>query len=141
MAPNDTERSPTDVGLRLTYAEIADRLEISGDAARQLVRRRGWRRIVPNRLGAPTTVIVPEDELQRRDTRPAGLETTPHDDRPELRTALTLVERLSVQLAEATTRTDQAERRADDANQAGSNGTRRWHAQAEHATKCGRNLK
>jgi hypothetical protein len=97
VAPNDTERSSAEVGLRLTYAEIAARLGISGDAARQLVRRRGWRRIVPNRLGAPTTVIVPEDELHRRDTRPADVgETTPDSDRPELHTALTLVDRLSV---------------------------------------------
>ena len=32
-------------------------------------------------------------------------------------------------------------RRQSDCIMAGSNGTRRWYAQAEHATKCGRNLK
>ena len=51
------------VGLRLTYATIAARLGISGDAARMLVRRRGWQRIQPNRKGAPTIVVVAEDEL------------------------------------------------------------------------------
>ena len=119
MASNDTERSTGDVGLRLTYAEIAARLGISGDAARQLVRRRGWLRIVPNRRGATTTVIVPEDDLaseQRRDTRPADEGgSTPDGNRLELRLALTLVDRLSQQVADATAKVDQAERRADQA--------------------------
>jgi chromosome segregation ATPase len=119
MASNDTERSTGDVGLRLTYAEIAARLGISGDAARQLVRRRGWLRIVPNRRGATTTVIVPEGELageQWRDTRSTNNGgTTPDDNRHELRTALTLVDRLSVQLGEAHARADQAIERADKA--------------------------
>ena len=119
MASNDTERSPGDVGLRLTYAEIAERLGISGDAARQLVRRRGWLRIVPNRRGATTTVIVPEDDMageQRRDTYPADEGgTTPDGNRLELRLALTTVDRLSQQLAEAAAKVDQAERRADQA--------------------------
>src|SRR4051812_42301935 len=52
-----------DVSLRLTYAEIAQRLSISSDAARMLARRRGWFRIVPNRQGAPTVVVVPEADL------------------------------------------------------------------------------
>jgi hypothetical protein len=119
MALNDTERSPGDVGLRLTYAEIAERLGISGDAARQLVRRRGWRRIVPNRRGATTTVIVPEDDIageQRRDPRSADDgDTTPDGNRLELRLALTTVDRLSQQLAEANVKIDQAERWADQA--------------------------
>ena len=119
MASNETERSPGDVGLRLTYAEIADRLGISGDAARQLVRRRGWLRIVPNRRGATTTVIVPEDDLageQRRDTHPADEGGTTLDgNRLELRLALTAVDRLSQQLAEATAKVDQAELRAGQA--------------------------
>jgi chromosome segregation ATPase len=119
MASNDTERSTGDVGLRLTYAEIAARLGISGDAARQLVRRRGWLRIVPNRRGATTTVIVPEGELageQWRDMRPPNDgDTTPDGNRYELRTALTLVDRLSVQLGEANARVGQAIERADKA--------------------------
>jgi hypothetical protein len=52
-----------DVGARLTYAQIAERLGISGEAARQLVRRRGWRRILPNRQGAPAVIVVTDDEL------------------------------------------------------------------------------
>jgi hypothetical protein len=60
---NDGERTSGNVGLRLTYAMIADRLGISGDAARMLVRRRGWQRIQPNRKGAPTVVVVTQDEL------------------------------------------------------------------------------
>jgi hypothetical protein len=47
----------------MTYAQIAARLGVSGEAARQLVRRRGWHRIVPNLPGATTIVIVPEDGL------------------------------------------------------------------------------
>lgn len=119
MAADESERVTGDVGLRLTYAEIASRLRISGDAARQLVRRRGWLRIVPNRRGATTTVIVPESELageRWRDTTPADEGGTPPDgDRSELRTALTLVDRLSLQLAEAHARTDAATRRAEAA--------------------------
>ena len=118
MPANEIERPSGDVGLRLTYAEIAARLGISGDAARQLVRRRGWFRIVPNRRGAPTTVIVPEGELmgERRDTRPpveGGM--TPDGDRGELRLALSTVDRLSVQLTEARARADAERVRADRA--------------------------
>jgi hypothetical protein len=49
--------------LWLTYAALATRLGISHEAARQLVRRRKWRRVPPNRQGAPTTVVVPVVEL------------------------------------------------------------------------------
>jgi hypothetical protein len=49
--------------LRLTYAQLAARLRISGEAARQLVRRRQWRRIQPNRTGAPAIIVVPDEEL------------------------------------------------------------------------------
>jgi hypothetical protein len=42
---------------------VSDRLGISGDAARMLVRRRGWQRIQPNRKGAPTVVVLTQDEL------------------------------------------------------------------------------
>lgn len=117
MAPSEIERPSGDVGLRLTYAEIATRLGISGDAARQLVRRRGWLRIVPNRRGATTTVIVPEGELageQWRDTRSVhngGM--TPDSNRHELRAALTLVERIRIQLIEADKRADSALALAD----------------------------
>ena len=58
------EHPPTTPGeLRLTYAELAARLRISGEAARQLVRRRQWRRIQPNRIGAPAIIVVPDEEL------------------------------------------------------------------------------
>ena len=60
---NEGERTSGNVGLRLTYVAIARHLGISDDAARMLVRRRGWQRIQPNRKGAPTVVVVPEDEL------------------------------------------------------------------------------
>jgi hypothetical protein len=67
--------------LRLTYAQLAARLGISGEAARQLVRRRQWRRIQPNRMGAPAIIVVPEEELaaetwrQERPTPPDAGET------------------------------------------------------------------
>src|SRR5215472_16846713 len=72
MLSDDAARPPAAEGLRMTYAEIAVRLGVSGEAARQLVRRRGWHRIVPNLPGATTIVIVPEDALDGipgRDTR------------------------------------------------------------------------
>jgi hypothetical protein len=87
--PGDTEVRPplTGVGeLRLTYATIAARLGITADAARQLVRRRGWRRIKPNRLGAPATIIIPEDELAAEQWREDHL-TPP--DAPRAEKALT----------------------------------------------------
>jgi hypothetical protein len=65
---------------RLTYAELATRLGISGDAARQLTRRRGWQRTRGNFPGAPAVILVPVDDLaaeQWRDDRP-----TPPTDRP-----------------------------------------------------------
>jgi hypothetical protein len=65
---------------------------------------------MPNRRGATTTIIVPEGELageQWRDTRPANDGgTTPNGERSELRAVLTLVDRLSSQLAEANKRVD-----------------------------------
>ena len=80
----------------MTYAEIAARLRVSGEAARQLVRRRGWRRIVPNRPGATTVVIVPVDELagtHGRDTRPPDIgDTQLPDDTAAFETALTAIE-------------------------------------------------
>src|SRR6516162_9340060 len=118
MPANEIERPSGDVGLRLTYAEIAARLGISGDAARQLVRRRGWFRIVPNRRGPPTPVVVPEGELagERRDTRhPVEGGMTPDGDRGELWLALSTVDRLSVQLTEANARADAERVRADRA--------------------------
>lgn len=57
---------------RLTYAQIAARLGISGDAARILVRRRGWRRIMPNRKGGVATIVVPEGALDDEDWRHDG---------------------------------------------------------------------
>lgn len=123
------EQPPTTGELRLTYADIARRLGISSDAARQLVRRRGWQRIVPNRLGAPTTVVVPSDELgaeewrQDRPTSPDNQATTPvtspvdrpsfPDDRPEQTSE---INRLISLLTAAHERGDRAEHRADVAD-------------------------
>ena len=128
--PND-EHSPTqegDVGAsRLTYAQLAERLGISGDAARQLVRRRGWRRIMPNYPGAPAVIVVPEDELGaeqwRQDrggtppsdagaTLPCEAAPTPSYDISALEGAVaSLTERAEA----AETRADRAEARADQA--------------------------
>jgi hypothetical protein len=57
--------------LRLTYAQIGDRLGISRDAARMLARHRGWTRQAPNRHGAPVFVLAaehawPTDNGERR---------------------------------------------------------------------------
>jgi hypothetical protein len=82
--PSDQPSPPSTgvVGERhLTYAQIAARLAISTDAARLLVRRRGWRRITPNRLGAPAIIIIPDEALAAEDWRdrptPGGV--TGHD--------------------------------------------------------------
>ena len=56
-------------GRRLTYAELATRLGISGEAARILVRRRGWQRIMPNHPRGLTVVVVPDDTLADEDWR------------------------------------------------------------------------
>jgi hypothetical protein len=56
--------------VRLTYQKLGERLRISAEAARILTRRRGWRRLAPNRKGAPAIVVVPEDELDAEDWRP-----------------------------------------------------------------------
>ena len=56
--------------VRLTYQELGERLRISAEAARIVTRRRGWRRLAPNRKGAPAIVVVPEDELDAEDWRP-----------------------------------------------------------------------
>jgi hypothetical protein len=56
-------------GRRLTYAELAARLGISGEAARILVRRRGWQRMMPNHPRGLTVVVVPDDALADEDWR------------------------------------------------------------------------
>ena len=77
---------PTQGGVhRFSYAELANRLGISGDAARQLVRRRGWQRIRGNFPGAPAIVLVPEDDLTAeqwrgdRPTSPVDRPTPPYE--------------------------------------------------------------
>lgn len=67
----DSSGQPGATGdVRLTYQELGERLRISAEAARILTRRRGWRRLAPNRKGAPAIVVVPEDELDAEDWRP-----------------------------------------------------------------------
>ena len=129
MAPDDAERSYGNVGLRLTYADIAERLHISGDAARQLVRRRGWQRIVPNRCGAETIVIVPEEDLageRRRDTPLGDNGGTTPDDPEAARIALSgvilplqeAIVALREQLTASQAHINQAEARAMQAEKA-----------------------
>ena len=125
--PDNAGQSPTD-GLRLTYAAIASRLGISGEAARQLVRRRGWQRIIPNKPGAPATIVVPEDELAAEqwrqdrpdratfpdegDTSPNNVRAT-HPDSPHLEAEIS---RLTASLAAADERAAKAEQRAEAAD-------------------------
>jgi hypothetical protein len=90
--PSD-QPSPPSTGVvgehHLTYAQIATRLAISTDAARLLVRRRGWRRITPNRLGAPAIIIIPDEALAAEDWRdrptPGGVTVHDHTS-PEVTT-------------------------------------------------------
>ena len=65
---------------RMTYAEIAAALHISGDAARQLVRRRGWHRTTGNHPSAVAVISVPEEELAAeawREQRPTLPDESP----------------------------------------------------------------
>ena len=52
-----------DTGEWLTYAEAGARLGISPAAARQLSRRRGWERRVPNAYGIQAQILVPATAL------------------------------------------------------------------------------
>lgn len=110
---------------RLTYAQIAARLGISGDAARILVRRRGWRRIMPNRKGGVATIVVPEGALDDEDWRhdgeiPPDAVATALDDpatAPDsglMAGALTALETAVLSL---TARAESAEQRAQQAEQ------------------------
>jgi hypothetical protein len=117
--------------LRLTYAQLGHKLGISTEAARMLARRRRWTRVAPNHPGAPTTVLVQADALDREDWRselppdhpdsPVELETDqtdtadPRVEQAEQRAVdaerradalLTLADRLGAQLADASERTD-----------------------------------
>ena len=60
----DTKATPTAHTHWLTYAELADRLDITGESARNLVRRRGW----PRKPGNDGTqrIGVPADYLEER---------------------------------------------------------------------------
>jgi hypothetical protein len=67
-------------GTRMTYAEIAERLGVSDAAARQLVRRRRWRRIMPNHPSAPAYIVVPPDGLHAEvGTKPRSPSVDPPD--------------------------------------------------------------
>jgi hypothetical protein len=122
--PSDTngQRSPN-VGeqLRLTYAEIAARLSISGDNARVLVRRRGWFRIVPNRKGQPTVVVVSEADLAAEQrARTTGQQTPPtsaDNGGLGLGELVALLDRTQTRLVDAERRADRAEQRAQDAQE------------------------
>ena len=110
----------------MTYAEIANRLGVSGEAARQVVRRRGWHRIVPNRPGATTVVIVPADELpglRERDTQPPdGGDTRTPDGAQAFDAALTAIREAHAGETEALrSQLDRERERADRAEQAAAN--------------------
>jgi hypothetical protein len=117
MVADIPEQSSPDKGQqRLTYAQIAEQLHISGDAARVLVRRRGWFRIIPNKRGQPTVVVVPAEDLaseqERRTHLPNAGGTSPDSGRSDLASAFPL---LLSRLIEAERRADHAERKAEEA--------------------------
>jgi hypothetical protein len=114
---DDRGHTPDSGEFRLTYGQLGARLGISSEAARQLTRRRGWRRIQPNRLGAPAIVVVPEEELGGELWRHER-ETTPDAPRPAPDVPLQLYgddERARADQAEQ--RAVRAEQRADEAVQ------------------------
>jgi hypothetical protein len=113
--------SPDTTGqLRLTYAQLAEQLHISGDAARVLVRRRGWFRIIPNKRGQPTIVVVPTEDLtteQEKRTAPPDVGGTSADSGSGgLASAFALLDRTLSRLIEAERRADEATRRAEGAS-------------------------
>ena len=80
-----TRTRPDMSTLRLSYAELGERLGRSADAARVLARRRGWQRITGN--DGRVVVLVDEAELPRtvrpnvRVTSPEQAEQRPDTDR------------------------------------------------------------
>lgn len=52
-------------GQWLTYAEAGQRFGVSQEAARQLAKRRGWRRRTPNEPNELARVLVPDDAYVR----------------------------------------------------------------------------
>ena len=65
----------------LTYGQIGERFGMSADAARQLVRRKGWCRSRPNAIGQPVVVAVPEAELTDEHRRPTTDDGPPDNRR------------------------------------------------------------
>lgn len=65
----DTKATTTAHTLWLTYAELAERLGITGDSARNLVRRRGWSRKPGN--DGTMRIGVPKEYLDERDMEEA----------------------------------------------------------------------
>jgi hypothetical protein len=110
---NTGEQSPKDGPLRLTYAALGARLGISPDAARMLARRRDWHRVIANRRGAPTIVVVPEDELASQQWR-AGEHDPNIPDAPE-NDAEERAEQAEQRAVVAERRSDEAHGRADAA--------------------------
>jgi len=93
----DSSGQPGATGdVRLTYQELGERLRISAEAARILTRRRGWRRLAPNRKGAPAIVVVPEDELDAEDWRP-DQGSPPDEDRTRPDSRVDLAEQRAVE--------------------------------------------
>ena len=59
LASTDGQQVAAGAVRHLTYGQIGERFGMSADAARQLVRRRGWCRSRPNAIGQPVVVAVP----------------------------------------------------------------------------------
>ena len=114
--PDNGEQTPrTSADVHLTYAELGRRLGISTDAARVMTRRRGWPRVRANSPGAPTIVVLPEEELAGEQWR-------------QERTTLDLPEQ------QVDDRVDRAEQRADLAEQLADAANKRVDAALALAT-------
>src|SRR5271165_694781 len=116
---DDRGHTPDSNELRLTYLQLGAKLGISNEAARQLARRRGWRRIQSNRLGAPAVVVVPQEELQGESWRHER-ETAPNVRRSGPDVPAPLYgdhERERARADRAEERAVRAEQRADEAVQ------------------------
>jgi hypothetical protein len=96
---------------QMTYDELATALDKTPDAARQLVKRKRWKRTIGN--DGKARITVPDDELQP-DASPRCPPDDRPDDRPDTVTILTAhIERLETELATVRAERDLLRDRAD----------------------------
>jgi hypothetical protein len=115
-----TGARPVDT-LSLTYGELADRLGIEREAARQLVKRRGWPKWKSNedqqvRVSVPEQWLTSRPETGFRPDDETGAEPVENRVEPGVLSVLTRhIERLEAQLDEAQKRAGEIALERDEA--------------------------